>query len=135
MTAAEIAYVAGIIDTGGTVSVHVTKGRGTRDRGRVYVIPLLKVANTHEAQIRFLHTVCGGSMYGESARNAYKPQWGWALTGDAATALLTLVRPHLHVKRKIAGIVLAGAQRKARGTATQAHLKQWVDSVRALHDA
>lgn len=133
LTGPEIGYVAAAVDTGGTVSVHVTRGRGRRDRGRIYVIPLIKVSNTHLKQIAALHHLCGGSTYAEKSRKGYKGQWGWSVTGDRAVALLEKLRPHLLVKRALADVVLLGACQKARGKTTQADLKKWVATVRALN--
>jgi hypothetical protein len=105
LTDTECAYIAGIIDGEGSISLQ----RSTARSSAAYFYPLVRVANTDKALIEWLHGKVGKGHAGYTTRShlGCKDCYHWALASNEAIALLELVRPYLVVKALRADVVLA----------------------------
>jgi LAGLIDADG endonuclease len=100
-----IAYIAGIIDGEGCISIQVDR-RPRLIRGKeintVTFKPYLEIGMTDEACLRFIHKAIGlGSLRFKKHEPPLKDSWVFVVTGQRhLTMILTLVNPYLIVKRK-----------------------------------
>jgi hypothetical protein len=99
----ELAYLAGILDGEGSVSIACIRPK----KGRAYFQPRVFVTNTGLDLIIWLEEHFGASTTETQSpianrRLLYVAKW----TGDKALTLLTVVLPYLIVKRERAALVL-----------------------------
>lgn len=105
MTERELAYIAGIIDGEGSISI---ERRTTRRKYPVYSVTVT-IVNTNVRLISWLHDRIGGCLISKSVdpnRN-HKAQFQIQLRHLAAEALLNSVREYLIVKGEQADVALA----------------------------
>lgn len=107
---ADAAYIAGIIDGEGCISLSKKKDPTMRN-GYGYR-PFLLVSNTHEPLLRFLQKNTGlGRVYKKKAAKAHhKSGYTWQLWSQQASAVLKWVRPYLRVRHKQADLVIRFAE-------------------------
>lgn len=100
MTATEFAYLAGIIDGEGTISVR----RNQRSTGRVYFQPHITVANTSFRLLQWLRDKGFSSHWyvNNGGHSCYKIYW----SGYQMGGLLSSIRPYLVIKAPHADLVL-----------------------------
>lgn len=135
LTEAEIAYIAGIIDGEGSISFSY--------RPRGIVVPLVQVSNTHLALIEWLGAaISGGSIcidYGRKRRPAHhKPTHMWRCSGAVARELVSIIQPHLIVKRRQADLLLSLHEEVGIGLGQGAHHRWHIrtdDEVLAIEAA
>jgi hypothetical protein len=136
---ADLAWVAGIIDGEGCVSI-TKSGNGKTDRpsGAItYYALRLHVANADPRLILRLRELFGGPVYQRIRLHhpEWKPQWDWYAPrgGTGAVEILRMVYPYLVSKRDQADLAFAFVA--ARGTlqarAIQGHLRE---RIIELHD-
>lgn len=105
LTNEQAAYIAGIVDGEGSISL--VKSHARRTRGR-YVYPLLRVANTDELLIDWLAITvgCGARQYrsamDERCKNVFHICWA----SNEAIMLLKQILPYLLIKRDRARLVI-----------------------------
>lgn len=120
---AELAYLAGIVDGEGYLTVH-------RHKNCSYSTTL-GVTNTDVRMIHWLHQHFGGSSGPTSRRKEnprfkpnWKPSWAWRATSSDLDLILRSLIPYLVVKKRQAELVIAyratvngvaRQSRKARG--------------------
>jgi hypothetical protein len=94
------AYLAGIIDGEGCISVGWRKGK--------YITPTLQITNTNKDLMEWLVRTCGGTNYrkGADGRSTRKQCWYWIAAGRVARDIIEAVRPYLIVKNKQADLIL-----------------------------
>ena len=98
-TEAEKAYLAGILDGEGCVSVAWREGK--------YLTPTIQVTNTNTILLDWLHDRYGGSVRGRpDARLNRKPSFCWTVCGQKALAVLKDARSYLLLKTEQADILL-----------------------------
>ena len=108
---AELAYLAGIIDGEGcvTITAHQNKYESSKSVSPSFVAHV-SVANTDVRLMDWLTSRLGGWV-GLKRRNypcsRQKPVYTWQLTSDRARAMLRIVRPYLVLKGAQADIVMA----------------------------
>jgi len=100
-----IAYIAGIIDGEGCISIQVERRRRIiygKEINTVTFRPYLEVGMTDEACLRFIHKAIGlGSLRLKKHEPPLKDSWALVVTGQSnLTMILSLVIPYLIVKRK-----------------------------------
>lgn len=124
MTEVEKAYIAGIIDGEGTITIERRSGRATST-------PAVYVASTDRELLEWLESRLGGCICKRPKRSEHhKLSWDWKLRGDSALALLADVRPYLRIQRRQARARMLCEQwklltpRNGRYSAEQARLKQ-----------
>ena len=102
-----LAYIAGIIDGEGCISVSVLHSKSGRSHNSIYV----KIGNTCEEVIRYIDVLLPGGTsevpgYG-NRKTTYIIQW----YGESAIDVIELVLPYLIIKRKVAELALDMWQR------------------------
>lgn len=106
LTETELAYIAGIVDGEGSISL-VRSTHAKRTRGR-YIYPMVRVANTDRLLIEWLiaKTGCGAVRYSVQSGDRFKlvHHVGWAVSD--AIELLKAIRPFLVIKAGRADLVL-----------------------------
>ena len=105
--AAELGYVAGILDGEGTIEI-----RKWTDGGLGMVNPShtvrVSINNTHAELMAYLHGMCGGRLYHVPAKpdKGHVEQWKIQLHGKEAGQFLSAILPYLIVKRGQAMLAL-----------------------------
>jgi len=96
----ELAYLAGIIDGEGCISLGVRK--------LIYVTPTIQVTNTDKRLTDWLQSCLGGNVYvGRETRPTRKQPYLWSVAGAKAREIIKAVRPYLMLKVEQADIILA----------------------------
>jgi len=87
------AYVAGILDGEGSISI-VATNKGTLDLR-------INVANSNKELLSVLQSCYGGSVFlHRKSDSNHKPVWRWQLSGNATRVVFDDVRPYCIVKRR-----------------------------------
>ena len=100
----ELAYIAGIIDGEGSISLVPSKLKRANGRS---IFPLVRIANTNFGLIDWLgHRLAGGRHYTDQVSERRKPvaHIGWA--SNEAVLLLKAVLPYLVIKKPHAELVI-----------------------------
>ncbi len=108
ITQVEAAYIAGIIDGEGSISINRRKDRDGYKSGFCFR-PVLSVTNTNYALVEWLActTGVGSTPLGAKPTNArHKPSKRWQVWTRQAAAVLCVVRPYLVIKIAQADIAL-----------------------------
>lgn len=93
-TATDLAYIAGMIDGDG----YITINRSVR-KGRAYHYPQVGIAGTRREPHDFAASIWGGSVNAYVPRNtAHRPQFQWTRQGASAIAVIEAIAPYLRVK-------------------------------------
>ena len=107
LTATEISYMAGVVDSDGCISIGKMKGHYNKAQRRVtprYVLALI-VTNTSPDLMNWLVEKFGGRM---KARKRVKPNhkttWNWVIDHGKALHALRLIKPYLIIKKEQAKI-------------------------------
>lgn len=113
-----LAYVAGIIDGEGSISLAQHK---RKDGRRTHWELIVAVCNTKFWLIEFLHFQFGGyiderTQYGINYANA-KKSWRWTMCASKAGDFLKLVLPYLQLKKPQAELAIAFQDRRTHNTA------------------
>ena len=100
MKRTDLAYVAGIIDGEGSISLYPPcKGR----RGLKISV---QVGNTNEWLIQWLRFIFGGYIYTIPPRKNCKPVHSWSVSYQQALGVLQAVYPYLRLKKPQAEIAI-----------------------------
>jgi len=102
MNPLDLAYLAGIFDGEGTISVSYA----TSPNGRAPSLSCrLSIGNTCLELLEWVQSVAGGKIYTPHVLmpNA-KQYWNWVLLGRPASALAAELLPHLRVKHRQAAL-------------------------------
>jgi hypothetical protein len=97
----DLAYLAGIIDGEGTISVGY--GRSPHSRNPTLTCRL-SVGNTSRELIGWLETFGGRAYLGRTKMANAKPYWTWVLLGRPAMDLVARIAPYLRIKRAQAAL-------------------------------
>lgn len=101
MNELEIAYLAGIVDGEGCISLGYR-----RKKGKPYITPTLQITNTNFRLLDILKPL-GGSWYKVvDKRTTRKDTFLWRMAGKEAKELVALIRPFLKLKTEQADIVI-----------------------------
>lgn len=105
-TKAELAYLAGVIDCDGTISMYKSKYEAKRSRSvhklRFYVV------NTRKELIDWLHDRFGGLVYSRKPKNEnWRTKYEWMLENKQLGAVLPLLRPYIVIKREQLEVAIA----------------------------
>ena len=104
MIKTDIAYIAGIIDGEGCISLCVNKYR--KPRPFSYFIRV-NVTNTNEWLCQWLKFALGGGVYHHPDPNPkHKSRWQWVLSSNEALAALKLIYPYLRLKKPQAELAI-----------------------------
>ena len=98
------AYIAGIVDGEGCVTIYRRKCKGTRT-GLFYTSGIV-VVNTHKGVIDFCHQKTGlGTVCVEKKKTRNRPAWRLSLQAKQALELLEVIEPYLIVKKSQAEVL------------------------------
>ena len=93
-TIEEFAYLAGLVDSEGSVTL-LNPGKNK------YRVPVISMASTDKEIIDYIHGLFGGTTCGSKPRNGNKPQWCWRINQGSALSLLENIIPFLqHTEKK-----------------------------------
>jgi len=101
LTKVEKAYLAGIIDGEGCISIH--KQLGTRQLRKRHIL-YIHIANTDEKLMQYLLNKVGGNVSRRQVKKKWKISRVWRIGDNKAKELLKQVYPYLILKRKQAKI-------------------------------
>ena len=115
MNKESIAYIAGIIDGDGCITITRRKIRRLKTDNWYYE-PQVIITNTDKELLRFCAERYGGwiAKLRKPNRN-YSTAYQWKVTGDEMKSILDDVNPYLIVRRKQANIVLLFPKYKRNG--------------------
>jgi hypothetical protein len=101
-TVTSLAYIAGMIDGDG----YITINRSVR-AGRVYHAPQVGIAGTRREPHDLASSLWGGKVSRHLPKNpAHRPQFQWSRQGEAAAIILRAILPFLLVKVEHAWLAL-----------------------------
>ena len=122
-----LAYVAGIFDGEGSISISARESHGYRTIG-----VSICVVNTKEWLITFLKMQFGGYIYfRDTPESQHKNSWQWTKQGKKAVEFLELILPYLQLKRPQAELAIQFQNRKRLGR----HSLETQDEAKALEEA
>ena len=109
MTNSQVAYIAGVIDGEGCLSVR--RIGANRFKQSTFWLQL-KVSNTNKEILDYLLETTGlgrlsNAMINKTVTGNSKPYWKWMVKQSEALELLVLLRPWLIVKRRVTSLVFA----------------------------
>ena len=111
MKRTDLAYLAGILDGEGSISIHKHKDKSSH-LGYCYQL-VINVANTNEWLINWIHLSFGGWIYKKRMISRhYKQVYLWSASSLQAKTLLELVLPYLRIKKPQAEIALQFQSKK-----------------------
>lgn len=103
LTATEISYMAGVVDSDGCISIGKMKGRFNKTQRTVnprYVLTLI-VTNTNVDLMEWLVKKFEGRMKSrKKVKPNHKTTWNWVLDHGKALHTLRLIKPYLIVKKE-----------------------------------
>jgi hypothetical protein len=103
---AELAYMAGMVDGEGSISIHPTRGRV---KGTMYdrFETSLHVYNSNVSVLDWIKARFGGFIYSVKRYNPReKPGFSWKVGHATASLVLTNILPYLIIKRRQAEILI-----------------------------
>ena len=119
-----LAYIAGIFDGEGCVSISKEKER-TTIKGYSYRLRVI-VGNTNEWLIKFLQSQFGGNIVLRQPRMPwYKPIWQWQIGAKLAQVFLEALLPYLQLKKHQAELGIA-FQNKFKGRGHRKTTREWI---------
>lgn len=123
VTTEDLAYLAGLIDGEGCVTMCAIRRPNRHPQARLY----LDVAGTRPEIVEWIHQRFDGTVWKATARRVgHADVFHWRLSGHAVVKLLLLVRPYLRIKRRLAVLAIAW-ERHAPG---RGHLdRRWDEGV------
>ena len=102
MTMTDAAWLAGVIDSDGSISIHVNK----QPEGRApSFVPWMRVGQMRPEVVEQIAAVTGLGRVGQDGRGV----WNWAASAQQAAGVLRLIWPWLHIKQRqaLAAVELA----------------------------
>lgn len=110
MRETDLAYLAGVLDSDGFITVaRTTKKlrRGTAESTSTYYSARAGIAGTRRQPHDFAASLFGGSVHAHEPKNAaHRIQFNWSVSSRLAAVMLRAVRPYLLVKTEQADLVL-----------------------------
>lgn len=98
-----LAYLAGVIDSDGYITIH-----RSQHGGRLYHAARVGIAGTRPQPHELASSIWGGRVSLHTPRNPrHRPQYQWSRTGRPAIPIIEAVLPHLRVKVDQAYLALA----------------------------
>ena len=113
MKKTDLAYVAGIVDGEGCITI---AHKWEYKRGTESYSLLISLHSTDEWLCQFLRNAFGGyvGLDQRKARPHHLPAWRWQVTGKYAYELLRVILPYLHLKRPQAELAIKFQEAKMR---------------------
>ncbi len=106
---ADIAYMAGIVD--GEGSITIGNYSSNKKTGILHYQTILGITNTSKDLLDWIHKTFGGNVWKYSAKqtpkNSRQECYRWVATGDLLTHICELIHPFVICKKKQVEIMLA----------------------------
>ena len=99
MKKTDLAYVAGIVDGEGYISI-------VRNKCKPQTLLQVGVGNTNQWLIEWLHFSFGGCLSSHEEGGNCKTTWKWVISSKKASEFLKLILPYLKMKRSQAELAL-----------------------------
>lgn len=100
--ALELAYLAGVIDSDGHISVHKRI-----HRGKPYFYSIVGITGTRSQPHELAASIWGGNIWSHQPKNPdYRRVFQWARQGQIALEIISGVLPYLRIKRPQAELAL-----------------------------
>lgn len=116
MKEVEKAYIAGIIDGEGCISIQRRRGGHCFDESKRWSYQSqVYIGNTDKRMLEFIYRLCGGSIRTRQKLEGCKQTYTLSFTGNEAKKLLGSILPFLVVKKEQAENVLALRNYRHRG--------------------
>ena len=117
----DLSYTGGIIDGEGSICIRKSKSQKTQ---RGYLLELdVKVSNTNEWLIRWLHFSYGGSVCKRMGKGNERDYWQWAVQTNQALKFLQLIAPYLKIKKPQAELaIIFGVKRRVGKKKTETEI-------------
>ena len=110
--ATTLAYLAGVIDSDGYISIH----RSCR-AGKLYHAPIIGISGTRTQPHELAQSIWGGKIHCYVPKNPrHRPQYQWLRQGIAAPPIIEALLPYLRVKAEQASLALELAEDVQWGT-------------------
>ena len=124
MNKERIAYIAGIIDGEGCITITRRKIRRLKTDNWYYE-PQVIISNTNKELLRFCAECYGGWITKlRKCKSNHSIAYQWKVTGNEMRSLLDAVNPYLIVKRKQANIVLLFPKYKTNGQKARTNMEK-----------
>ena len=94
----EKAYIAGIVDGEGCISLY---------KNRATYIPRLTIVNTNPLLSEYLQTKLGGNTYKSKKKEGWKVAYNWQVQNQLALDIVKTLLPYLILKRELALLFLS----------------------------
>lgn len=104
-TSEQLAYLAGIIDGEGSISVELQRANGKGRRLDYYTLRMC-VFNTNLDLIKWIVETFGGAYYHNTKYEGRKQCYTWKIFGDKLLDIVSACHPYFIVKKKHADIVM-----------------------------
>jgi len=106
MKRTDLAYVAGIVDGEGSISISDKRNKEAKDAKEIAQFTLqVNVKSVDEWLPTWLSFAFGGSVY-TYYNQAGNCMWSWTIYANTASEFLKLILPYLHLKRPQAEIAI-----------------------------
>jgi len=99
MKRTDLAYVAGMLDGDGYISI-------CRNRCKPQTMLRVGISNTNQWLIEWLHFGFGGGISKHKERGNCKTKWNWIISSNKAVEFLKLISPYLKLKRPQAELAI-----------------------------
>lgn len=134
MKETDIAYIAGIIDGEGCITVSICSPYlKHKEVSQVYA-PIIRVAMTDKNIIYWLQNITGeGNIYFIKSRNyRHKDIWDWRLSTGNGARLLKQIKPYLKVKRLQAELFIELAEIRSQSGRTRYKPERQLEIVKQI---
>ncbi len=127
MDVAERAYLAGILDGEGCLSVYT--------REKKYITPTVQISNTKRALLRWIQRRLGGSIYAYAPRVGNRKQcYLWSCAGEKARNIVREARPYLVIKKKQADVLLTTRRKNGSSRLTPEDVQHNLAVIRHIRE-
>jgi hypothetical protein len=130
LTETQAAYLAGLLDGEGHITIIKSRRSGGLHKGNHYAYARMSIGITHDVLVEMQAEYGFGKIYHLKSRNKkHKNLISWSISSNIMRAVLPQVLPYLRVKKKQAELVLQYLSLAKRRDRTQ----KYRDDVDAIH--
>ena len=129
------AYIAGLFDGEGCVSVHKVQDQRSKKKGNLLYRYYLKaiIVSTSKDMIDFINKHYSGSVSERTKRNPnHADQWAWQLSGMKAVSFFNDIYPYLIVKKEQASLAMKWSIAKSKSYMTEDMRKERLEIYAAV---
>lgn len=137
MKKADLAYIAGLFDGEGSISIHRTKHTPKRFIAPFVYTLTVQLGLANPLIPKSLRFAFGGHVSFQEARGNRRRFWKWQIASNKAVDFLTAILPYLRLKRDEAEVAIyyQKHRRKAGGNKEQKGVRQKTEAELAFDEA